>query len=330
MNPNAREFTPTTPTLAPSQKSLSPTAPEFTPSPSSLAPLTTAPQLEDTWTQQQASTAALSNWSRKPNPLAPEFTPALEWGVGGAGYVNPERHLSGGAEKKKLSPQELSQKMEKMRIMNAEILKQQEAAEEDQALFEASLQVQRAREAEEAAKERRAREAMEELRRERAENARKKAESKAGREWDMQKGRELCKTPVKTPVESVPIFSEKSPMSAVGRQREQSGAANRGSGGGRGNGHMKRGEVVLSPNGIPMESALRMDVIKTDASIPMTRPAANSGYTARGGREHERGGHRGNFSRRGSDASFYRGEKPPAGMAAKYGVENPSVMPSIV
>ncbi|KAI8828718.1 hypothetical protein BJ741DRAFT_625369 [Chytriomyces cf. hyalinus JEL632] len=206
MHPNVDAQTPPAPaptTTAPHKQPLhrpNPLAQEFTP----------ARALEVSTNSWDAESQASRNWANanpsssssssspvyKPNPLAQEFTPSSSCispnGFSSAGggtrasrvYVNPTRILSGGVEKTKLTPDELAKKMDQIRIQNIEIQKQRQAADADQAQFEANLEAQRKREHE---IQERNRKALFELNKEREANARRKAESMAAREWDMRK-----------------------------------------------------------------------------------------------------------------------------------------------
>ncbi|KAJ3190184.1 hypothetical protein HDU85_000475 [Gaertneriomyces sp. JEL0708] len=118
-------------------------------------------------------------------------------------YLNRQRHLTGGADKTRLTGEELEKKMEAIRLKNAELLKKTQAIADDERMWkEAELQraakeeqtrqrriaeTKAAREAE--AKRRQLNQkAQEALKREREENAMRKAKAMANREWDQDKG----------------------------------------------------------------------------------------------------------------------------------------------
>ncbi|KND04819.1 uncharacterized protein SPPG_00522 [Spizellomyces punctatus DAOM BR117] len=117
-------------------------------------------------------------------------------------YVNRKRHETGGADKKRLTGEELEKKMQEMKRKNAEIIKKQQAVEADEQAWRAAETERRKKEDEErerqfaetraarqVAKQRReeADAIQQTLRREREENAARKAQLRGTREWDLDK-----------------------------------------------------------------------------------------------------------------------------------------------
>ncbi|RKO93002.1 hypothetical protein BDK51DRAFT_30066 [Blyttiomyces helicus] len=121
---------------------------------------------------------------------------------GGSPYVNPNRVLTGGLDKKRLAGDELEKRMEEMKRKNAEILRKKQAIEDDEK--EWNLRDAEARKKAAAEEEARRREALAakqkeeekrsekrkqeyEIKKEREENAARKGRAMAGREWDQDK-----------------------------------------------------------------------------------------------------------------------------------------------
>ncbi|TPX63913.1 hypothetical protein SpCBS45565_g06239 [Spizellomyces sp. 'palustris'] len=117
-------------------------------------------------------------------------------------YVNRKRHETGGADKKRLTGEELEKKMQEMKRKNAEIIKKQQAVEADEQEWRAAESERRKKEDEErerqSAETRAARQVAKQrreetnaiqqtLRREREENAARKAQLRGTREWDLDK-----------------------------------------------------------------------------------------------------------------------------------------------
>ncbi|KAI8920015.1 hypothetical protein DFJ77DRAFT_450794 [Powellomyces hirtus] len=117
-------------------------------------------------------------------------------------YRNPNRVLTGGVDKKRLTPEELEAKMADIRLRNELLIKKQEAVQADKEQFtqleaeerernKLENEKRRAADAERRAAERsRAaenRRVQDNLRREREENATRKAIAFSGREWDAGK-----------------------------------------------------------------------------------------------------------------------------------------------
>ncbi|KAI8819658.1 uncharacterized protein EV422DRAFT_568618 [Fimicolochytrium jonesii] len=122
-------------------------------------------------------------------------------------YRNPNRVLTGGADKKRLTKEELDLKMREMRRLNAELVAKKEAVAADEQAWHDAERVRTAQEqqereqrlAQEAANRAAQRKKQEEtmriqaqLKRERAENAARKAQSMASREWDVGKTNDLA------------------------------------------------------------------------------------------------------------------------------------------
>ncbi|KAJ3149740.1 hypothetical protein HDU89_003497 [Geranomyces variabilis] len=117
-------------------------------------------------------------------------------------YVNPNRVATGGLDKKRLTEEELDEKMAAIRAKNEALKQKQEAARADEERFNQIESAERARrkledqerraaQAAQRAAERvrvlESRRVQEQLRREREENAARKAKSFSGREWDVGK-----------------------------------------------------------------------------------------------------------------------------------------------
>ncbi|KAJ3294945.1 hypothetical protein HK104_003151 [Borealophlyctis nickersoniae] len=132
-------------------------------------------------------------------PAAPAPTAGKQPG----GYNNPNRVLTGGADKTRLTGEELEKKMAAMKLRNEEIRRKTEEAAADEAAWQdsESKRMQEDAAAQEAERQRRleereaARKKREEskayqdaLRREREENAQRKSQAMASREWDQDKG----------------------------------------------------------------------------------------------------------------------------------------------
>ncbi|KAJ3021727.1 hypothetical protein HKX48_007896 [Thoreauomyces humboldtii] len=117
-------------------------------------------------------------------------------------YYNPNRVLTGGVDKKRLTPEELDKKMEDIRRRNQELKRKQEAVRQDEEQFRMVETAARTQQKEEADRrrvmemEQRAsdraqaaerRKVQDALRKEREENAARKAKSFGTREWDVGK-----------------------------------------------------------------------------------------------------------------------------------------------
>jgi len=99
------------------------------------------------------------------------------------GYINPERVKTGGVRDKP-SADELTERMERIRLQNAKILAKREQADKDVQAYEESTAKER-----EAAREaaRRRRDLQNQINNQRQANAERKLGNRAGREWDAEK-----------------------------------------------------------------------------------------------------------------------------------------------
>ncbi|KAF8744050.1 WD40 repeat-like protein, partial [Rhizoctonia solani] len=138
---------------------------------------------------EEAKLEAPGAGDENPNDAGPDEEKKGRKGHG-PGYVNKDRHKTGG-ERGKMTAEELAQKMEQMRIRNEEIKRKRQEADADAEEFERSMAANR--EAEKAQREAAAARRKEQLKvqasidDERKKNAERKMQKLQGREWDAQK-----------------------------------------------------------------------------------------------------------------------------------------------
>lgn len=167
------------------------TAPARSVPPPAAAPIVPAPTQEPTNTQSDAAVNAASdstNGSTTTPTTAPQFPqpaqPTASQPDTRTHAVRGDRSATGGPAHKKLTEEELSAKMEKMAILNAQKAEAHRISEADQASYQ-HREKELAKERREKAVVERKNERVMEM--ERAKNRERKMKAQGGREWDSEK-----------------------------------------------------------------------------------------------------------------------------------------------
>ncbi|TDL29788.1 hypothetical protein BD410DRAFT_780278 [Rickenella mellea] len=95
-------------------------------------------------------------------------------------YVNPDRFMTGGTQREKLSSEELDARMDKIREKNEKIKQRRLAVQADEDAFKASQEIERKKEADN-------RKIQQAINQNREQNALRKMEKVGHREWDSGK-----------------------------------------------------------------------------------------------------------------------------------------------
>ncbi|PCH38770.1 hypothetical protein WOLCODRAFT_66376 [Wolfiporia cocos MD-104 SS10] len=168
-------------------------------------------------------------------------------------YVNPERVKTGGAQRDKLSEQELTERMARIREQNERIKQRRADVQADEDAFKKTQEADRIKAA-------KTKKVQENIDRTREQNARRKMEKIQGREWDSGKPTQDWK-PARRPEEG--DDADRAPRASIGIRGAFRGGAVRGRGG-RGRG---RGRGRMAAQAPPTERL-------TEESPAVTTPAA--------------------------------------------------------
>ncbi|GJE97043.1 hypothetical protein PsYK624_132530 [Phanerochaete sordida] len=138
-------------------------------------------------------------------------------------YVNPERVNTGGPQREKLSEEELTERMARIREQNQKIKLRRADVEKDELEFKKQQEAERAKLA-------RNRKVQDNVDRAREQNARRKMEKIQGREWDS--GKPGVKRTPDVPV--APAYAPPTEGASIGIRGAVRGGGGRGRGRGRG------------------------------------------------------------------------------------------------
>ena len=158
------------------------TAPAQAPAPESAAPPTTISTSEPAIPPPSTSNSAPASQNDEPKPAEP--TPAIQPTNTRTPAVRGDRSATGGPAHKKLTEEELTLKLEKMAILNAQKAERHRLSEADQAAFQHREKELAKERREKAVAEKRNERVME---MERAKNRERKMKAQGGREWDSEK-----------------------------------------------------------------------------------------------------------------------------------------------
>ena len=157
-------------------------APAQAPAPESAAPPTTISTSDPAIPPPSISNSAPASQSDEPKPAEP--TPAIQPTNTRTPAVRGDRSATGGPAHKKLTEEELTLKLEKMAILNAQKAERHRLSEADQAAFQHREKELAKERREKAVAEKRNERVME---MERAKNRERKMKAQGGREWDSEK-----------------------------------------------------------------------------------------------------------------------------------------------
>ncbi|KAH9857762.1 hypothetical protein C2E23DRAFT_805603 [Lenzites betulinus] len=173
-------------------------------------------------------------------------------------YVNPDRVKTGGAQRDKLSEEELKERMVRIREQNEKIKQRRLDVQADEDEYKKTQAAERAKQAKQ-------KKVQENVDKAREQNARRKLDKIQNREWDSGKPTRDFKQPKKNGEESTED-GEKKPPQSIGIR---GGVRGGGRGGGRGRG---RGGGVTSPTTEKPEGA----AASASATPDTTAPAGSS------------------------------------------------------
>ncbi|CDO70576.1 hypothetical protein BN946_scf184636.g8 [Trametes cinnabarina] len=177
-------------------------------------------------------------------------------------YVNPDRVKTGGAQRDKLSEEELAQRMARIREQNEKIKQRRLDVQADEEEYKKTQAAERAKLA-------KMKKVQENVDKAREQNARRKMEKIQGREWDSGKPTRDWKQPKKAGEETTED-GEKKPNQSIGIRGAVRGG---GRGGGRGRG---RGGGITSPTIEKTEAPAASAPSAADPSKPVEAVAASS------------------------------------------------------
>ncbi|KAL4249571.1 hypothetical protein ABKN59_005872 [Abortiporus biennis] len=163
-------------------------------------------------------------------------------------YVNPDRVKTGGAQRDKLTEEELTERMVRIREQNEKIKQRREDVKKDEDEFRKTQEAERVKQAKN-------KKVQESINRTREQNARRKLDKIEAREWDSGK------TPShwKDSKAANPNNTERIPTAPIGIRGGISGNAARGRGRGRGGGPVKTGTSPVEDD-------------KTEKLVPAVEP----------------------------------------------------------
>ncbi|KAI9056654.1 hypothetical protein FKP32DRAFT_1598925 [Trametes sanguinea] len=177
-------------------------------------------------------------------------------------YVNPDRVKTGGAQRDKLSEEELAERMARIREQNEKIKQRRLDVQADEEEYKKTQAAERAKLA-------KMKKVQENVDKAREQNARRKMDKIQAREWDSGKPARDWKQPKKAGEENTED-GDKKPAQSIGIR----GAVRGGRGGGRGRG---RGGGVTSPTAEKKtEAAAAPAPAAAETSAPAETVAASS------------------------------------------------------
>ncbi|OSD02750.1 hypothetical protein PYCCODRAFT_1458859 [Trametes coccinea BRFM310] len=177
-------------------------------------------------------------------------------------YVNPDRVKTGGAQRDKLSEEELAERMARIREQNEKIKQRRLDVQADEEEYKKTQAAERAKLA-------KMKKVQENVDKAREQNARRKMDKIQAREWDSGKPTRDWKQPKKAGEETAED-GDKKPAQSIGIRGAVRGG---GRGGGRGRG---RGGGVTSPTAEKTEQAAAPAPAVAETPAPAETAAASS------------------------------------------------------
>ncbi|TCD67654.1 Severe Depolymerization of Actin [Steccherinum ochraceum] len=176
-------------------------------------------------------------------------------------YVNPDRVRTGGAQRDKLSEEELAERMVRIREQNEKIKARREDVKKDEDEFRKTQEAERIKQV-------KAKKVQENVDRAREQNARRKLDKIQSREWDTGKPGVKPITPTRSNEGGNDANAPPSPAAKIGIRGGFRGGGRGGPGRGRGRG--------TSVNNAPREEKAEVEATPTSPSAPAPAPVSEA------------------------------------------------------